>query len=74
MQTMTPETMAASEVPCLGIKNKELTNRECMKAVVLLIGRVISGVLMHGLISIDAKRFGGACTTMLCVWGHACLA
>ena len=71
MQTMTPEATATGEVVYLGVKNKDLTNREGMKAVALLIGRVKTGVLLHGSISIVAQKFDMTHVAMSCLWGDA---
>ena len=68
---MTPEAMATGGVVHLGVKNKELTNREQMKAVAVLIGMVKNGGLPHGSISIVTKKLSVAHMTMLYLWGHA---
>ena len=70
----TPEATATSEAVHLGVKNKELTNLEQMKAVASLIGRVKNGVLSHGLISIVTRKFSMGHVAMSHLWGHTCSA
>ena len=71
---MTPEAMATSNVVHLGVKNKEFTSGEQMKAAALLIGRVNDGVLLLGSIFIVNKKFSIACAAMSHLWDHTCLA
>ena len=71
---MAPEAMATSKVVHLGIKNKELTSGEQMKAAALLIGRVKDGALLHGSIFIVNNKFSIACAAMSHLWDHTCLA
>ena len=57
MPSMSPEAMATSELVGQWIKKKkkELTDKDQMKAIALLIGQVNNGVLPYGSISIVAK-------------------
>ena len=62
---MPSEAVSAGEMVSQWTKKKELTNKEQMKAVTMLIGQLQNGHLPYGSITIIAKNFSIAHMTLL---------
>ena len=71
---MSPEAMAAGEMVCQWTKKRELTSKEWMKAVAMLIGWLQNGHLLHGSIIIVGETFSIAHVTMSQLLQRTCFA